>query len=70
MEYGGQGICYLQFGQDQVAKVEVTFLSGQAPRGALQGPSSAFVADKEDFGVTRIRRWFGAGTPAAPASAP
>jgi sulfide:quinone oxidoreductase len=70
VEYGGQGICYLQFGQHQVAKVEVTFLSGQAPRGALQGPSPVFVADKEDFGVTRIRRWFGAGTPAAPASAP
>ncbi len=69
-EYGGRGLCYLQFGQDQVAKVEVTVLSGQAPRGALHGPSPDFVADKLDFGRTRVRRWFGRTWPAEPASAP
>jgi sulfide:quinone oxidoreductase len=69
-EYGGQGICYLQFGRDEVAKVEVTFLSGQTPRGALQGPSPAFVADKAGFGETRVRRWFGRSAPAERASAP
>ena len=57
--YDGKGTCYLEFGHDQVAKVEVTFLSGQAPNGALQGPSAEFAADKRDFGATRIRRWFG-----------
>ena len=69
-EYGGQGICYLQFGRDEVAKVEVTFLSGQPPRGGLQGPSRAFLADKADFGRTRISRWFGRSWPADRASAP
>ena len=57
--YDGRGICYLEFGHDQVAKVDVTFLRGQAPAGQLQGPSSAFVADKADFGTSRVRRWFG-----------
>ena len=57
--YDGRGTCYLEFGDDQVAKVEVTFLSGQAPNGALLGPSAEFADDKREFGSTRIRRWFG-----------
>lgn len=57
--YGGRGICYLEFGQDQVATVDVTFLSGQAPRGTMEGPSAALAADKVEFGATRILRWFG-----------
>ena len=57
--YDGRGICYLEFGGDQVAKVEVTFLSGQPPAGALEGPSASFVRDKTEFGADRIRRWFG-----------
>jgi sulfide:quinone oxidoreductase len=57
--YDGRGICYLEFGHEQVAKVEVTFLSGQAPHGVLQGPSSAIASDKTEFGASRIRRWFG-----------
>jgi sulfide:quinone oxidoreductase len=58
-EYDGRGICYLEFGADEVAKVDVTFASGQAPHGELEGPSSAFTAEKRDFGGTRIQRWFG-----------
>jgi sulfide:quinone oxidoreductase len=57
--YDGTGICYLEFGEDQVAKVQVTFLSGQAPVGGLEGPSAALAADKSAFGATRVRRWFG-----------
>ncbi len=58
-QYDGHGICYLAFGHDQVAKVEVTFLSGEAPRGGLEGPSPALAADKVEFGASRVRRWFG-----------
>jgi sulfide:quinone oxidoreductase len=58
-EYDGHGICYLEFGHDQVAKVEVTFRSGAAPRGGLEGPSSALAADKAEFASSRVRRWFG-----------
>ena len=57
--YDGHGLCYLEFGHDQVAKVDVTFLSGQAPVGGLEGPSQALAADKVEFGTSRIRRWFG-----------
>jgi len=58
-EYGGRGMCYLEMGDNQVAKVDVTFLSGQAPTGLLDGPSPAYVADKVEFGRSRIERWFG-----------
>ena len=57
--YDGHGTCYLEFGGGEVGKVEVTFLSGAAPRGALEGPSLALAADKEAFGTERVRRWFG-----------
>ncbi|MGZ3434540.1 MAG: NAD(P)/FAD-dependent oxidoreductase, partial [Isosphaeraceae bacterium] len=37
--YDGQGTCYLEFGHDLVGRVSVTFVSGQAPFGDLEGPS-------------------------------
>jgi len=57
-EYDGRGTCYLEFGHDQVAKVEVMFVSGQKPNGALLGPSSELAADKVHFGASRGQRWF------------
>lgn len=57
--YDGRGVCYLEFGGGEVGKVEVTFLSGQAPQGDLEGPSLALAADKDAFGADRVRRWFG-----------
>ena len=57
-EYGGRGICYLEFGEGGVAQVDVTFLAGQAPFGGFDGPSPAIAADKVEFGASRIRRWF------------
>ena len=56
--YDGRGTCYLEFGHDLVARVSVTFLSGAAPVGDLEGPSAAIAADKAEFGSSRIRRWF------------
>jgi sulfide:quinone oxidoreductase len=58
-EYDGRGICYLEFGDHRVAKVDVTFPSGQTPSGALEGPSEQLAADKVEFGTSRVRRWFG-----------
>jgi sulfide:quinone oxidoreductase len=58
-EYDGRGICYLEFGHDQVAKVDVTFVSGQPPVGGLDGPSHEIAADKVEFATSRIGRWFG-----------
>lgn len=58
MTYDGRGICYMDFGHDTIAKVDVTFLSGQRPAGVLEGPSVDLAADKIAFGSERIRRWF------------
>ncbi len=58
-EYDGRGICYVEFGHHSVAKVDVTFAAGQAPHGALEGPSEALAYDKVEFGTSRVRRWFG-----------
>ena len=57
--YDGQGTCYLEFGHNLVGRVNVTFPSGQAPFGDLEGPSELIAADKADFGASRIQRWFG-----------
>jgi sulfide:quinone oxidoreductase len=56
--YDGHGVCYLEFGDDMVARVDVTFLSGETPVGDLEGPSTALAADKAAFGTSRIDRWF------------
>jgi sulfide:quinone oxidoreductase len=56
--YGGTGVCYLEYGNDRVARVSVTFLSGQAPVGGFEEPSELIAADKARFGADRIQRWF------------
>src|SRR4051794_3027906 len=62
--YDGHGLCYLELGHDEVAKVDVTFRSGERPFGTLEGPSHELVADKVLFGSSRIARWFGGSGPA------
>jgi len=57
--YDGKGICYVEFGHDQVARVEVTFRAGERPNGQFDEPSELLLADKSEFGTSRIRRWFG-----------
>jgi sulfide:quinone oxidoreductase len=57
--YDGRGICYLEVGRGMIAKVDVTFVSGQSPAGDLEGPSAELAADKRAFGSERVRRWFG-----------
>lgn len=57
--YDGRGICYLEFGEGQVARVDVTFRSGQPPTGQFDAPSDLLARDKSEFGSSRIRRWFG-----------
>jgi sulfide:quinone oxidoreductase len=58
--YKGQGICYVEFGHNQVGRVEVDFLTGPKPVGTFQAPSEALVAEKAHFGASRLERWFGA----------
>jgi sulfide:quinone oxidoreductase len=57
--YTGRGSCYVEFGHNQVARVDVDFLSGPKPTGTFQEPSAALVAEKAHFGKSRLQRWFG-----------
>ncbi len=57
--YTGRGSCYVEFGHDQVGRVDVDFLSGPKPTGVFQAPSEALVVEKALFGSSRLQRWFG-----------
>jgi sulfide:quinone oxidoreductase len=57
--YKGQGSCYVEFGHNEVGRVDVDFLSGPNPIGTFQAPSEALVAEKAHFGSSRLHRWFG-----------
>jgi sulfide:quinone oxidoreductase len=57
-EYDGHGVCYLEFGDGRVGKVDITFPAGGSPSGRLIGPSADLVADKARFGTDRVARWF------------
>lgn len=56
--YGGVAACYVEFGGEGVAKVDVDFLTGDTPVGIFQAPSPEITAEKEEFGASRRRRWF------------
>ena len=57
--YEGSGICYAEFGEGLVSKVEVNFLGGEAPVAERNDPSREYAAEKAEFGVSRRARWFG-----------
>ncbi|MEN3272693.1 MAG: sulfide:quinone oxidoreductase [Actinomycetota bacterium] len=57
--YDGRGICYLEVGDDLVARVQAVFVPGQTPYGEFDPPSVAYAEEKGEFGADRIKRWFG-----------
>ena len=57
--YEGHGTCYVEFGADEVARVDVTFRAGERPTGEFSAPDPETMADKSAFGTNRIQRWFG-----------
>ena len=57
--YNGNGICYVEFGDGRVGKVNVDFFSGPSPFGSYTEASVALAADKQYFGSSREARWFG-----------
>jgi sulfide:quinone oxidoreductase len=65
-QYDGHGVCDLEFGDDEVGMVDVTFFGGQRS-GELIGPSYELAAEKARFGSTRAMRWFGREWSAVPA---
>jgi sulfide:quinone oxidoreductase len=59
--YDGTGSCYIEFGGNEVARVDVDFFSTPGrPTGAFVAPSAATAAEKADFASSRRARWFGA----------
>lgn len=58
VEFKGTGTCYLEFGGQQVAKLNANFLGSAEPEVRLDGPSEAFRPDKISFEKDRIARWF------------
>ena len=58
--YDGRAGCYIEFGDEQVARVDVDFFSTPGhPTGTFTAPSAELAADKAAFGSTRRARWFG-----------
>ena len=57
--YKGDGICYVEFGDGLVGKVNVEFFSGPSPFGTYTEASADLVVDKQEFGSSREARWFG-----------
>jgi sulfide:quinone oxidoreductase len=58
--FDGAGSCYLEFGRNQVGRVDVNFFSGATPTNMFNAPSSELSSEKQGFGQTRRTKWFGA----------
>jgi len=57
--YGGTGTCYVEFGDDRVARLDADFFGGPAPVAPLTLPSEQTSHEKRQFAIDRRRRWFG-----------
>ena len=57
--YRGVGACYIEFGNEQVGRVDVEFLKDPKPTGSFEPPSDALRDEKALFGSSRLQRWFG-----------
>ncbi|MGZ8597261.1 MAG: NAD(P)/FAD-dependent oxidoreductase [Actinomycetota bacterium] len=59
--FDGTGACWIEFGDHEVARIDVDFFStpGQ-PITWFTEPSEATAAEKAEFGASRGARWFGA----------
>ncbi|MEO7147152.1 MAG: FAD/NAD(P)-binding oxidoreductase [Terrimesophilobacter sp.] len=58
--YDGNGICYMEFGDQRAARVDVTFASGTPPYGQFDRATEAIFEEKSEYGASRIQRWIGA----------
>ena len=57
--FEGAVTCYIEWGVDTVARVDVNFRGGPQPTAEFHPPSVEGTRLKEQFGATRRRRWFG-----------
>jgi sulfide:quinone oxidoreductase len=54
----GQGLCYIEFGGGEVARVDVDFLSGPTPKAPFTPPSADLMREKYAYADDRRRVWF------------
>jgi len=58
--YDGTGACWMELGDEQVARIDVDFFSTPGhPTGTFTPPSPLMAAEKVEFGASRRARWFG-----------
>ncbi len=58
--YDGTGTCYVEFGDDEVGRIDVDFYTTPGhPTGTFVAPSVETAAEKADFASSRRARWFG-----------
>jgi sulfide:quinone oxidoreductase len=58
--YDGTGACWIEFGDELVARVDVDFFSTPGhPTGVFSPPSLETAAEKSAYGASRAARWFG-----------
>ena len=58
--FEGKGACYIEFGRDEVARVDVDFFSTPGrPTGTYTPPSIQTAEEKAEFRRSRSARWFG-----------
>jgi len=59
--FDGTGACWIEFGDREVARIDVDFFSTPgSPITWFTAPSEATAAEKAEFGASRGARWFGA----------
>lgn len=56
--YEASSVCYAEFANGLVGKVDVNFLHGDTPAATRHDPSLENAAEKVQFGATRRARWF------------
>jgi sulfide:quinone oxidoreductase len=57
--YDGASACYVELGDDLVGRIDVDFLSYDAPVAKFTAPTAALTEEKRAWGSTRADRWFG-----------
>jgi sulfide:quinone oxidoreductase len=57
--YAGDAVCYIEMGDETVARVDVNFLRGPQPTAEFHAPTREISEEKRQFGDARRKRWFG-----------
>jgi len=56
--FDGRGLCFVEFGDGAVGRVDVNIRAMGGPTAPLLGPAAMYAREKADFGSVRRLRWF------------